>query len=61
MNEETLVGLMIEDKEGVENIQDILSVEGIDFIYIGKMDMHCLMEFHSNREREKMLQLSRKQ
>jgi 4-hydroxy-2-oxoheptanedioate aldolase len=39
MNDETLVGLMIEDKEGVEEIQEILSVKGIDFIFIGKMDM----------------------
>jgi 4-hydroxy-2-oxoheptanedioate aldolase len=39
VNEETLVGLMIEDKDGVDNIEEILSVEGIDFIYIGKMDM----------------------
>jgi 2-keto-3-deoxy-L-rhamnonate aldolase RhmA len=39
VNEETLVGLMIEDKEGVDNIEEILSVEGIDFVYIGKMDM----------------------
>jgi len=39
VNEETLVGLMIEDKEGVDNIEQILSVEGIDFIFIGKMDM----------------------
>lgn len=39
VNEETLVGLMIEDKEGVDNIEEILSVEGIDFIYVGKMDM----------------------
>jgi 4-hydroxy-2-oxoheptanedioate aldolase len=39
VNEETLVGLMIEDKEGVDNIKEILSVKGIDFIYIGKMDM----------------------
>ena len=39
VNEETLVGLMIEDKEGVDNIEEILSVEGIDFIFIGKMDM----------------------
>lgn len=39
VNEETLVGLMIEDKEGVDNIEEILSVQGIDFIYIGKMDM----------------------
>jgi len=39
VNEETLVGLMIEDKEGVDNIEEILSVKGIDFIYVGKMDM----------------------
>jgi len=39
VNEEMLVGLMIEDKEGVDNIKEILSVKGIDFIYIGKMDM----------------------
>jgi 2-keto-3-deoxy-L-rhamnonate aldolase RhmA len=30
---------MIEDKEGVDNIEEILSVKGIDFVYIGKMDM----------------------
>jgi 4-hydroxy-2-oxoheptanedioate aldolase len=39
INEDTLVGLMIEDKEGVENINEILSVRGIDFVQIGKMDM----------------------
>jgi 4-hydroxy-2-oxoheptanedioate aldolase len=39
VNEETLVGLMIEDKEGVENIEEILSVKGVDVVYIGKMDM----------------------
>jgi len=39
VNEETLVGLMIEDREGVDNIGEILSVEGIDFVFIGKMDM----------------------
>lgn len=39
VNEETLVGLMIEDKEGVENIEEILSVNGIDLVFVGKMDM----------------------
>jgi 4-hydroxy-2-oxoheptanedioate aldolase len=39
VNEETLVGLMIEDKEGVDSIEDILSVKGVDVVYIGKMDM----------------------
>ena len=39
VNEETLVGLMIEDREGVDNIEEILSVSGVDVVYIGKMDM----------------------
>jgi 4-hydroxy-2-oxoheptanedioate aldolase len=39
VNEETIVGLMIEDREGVENIEEILSVNGVDVVYIGKMDM----------------------
>lgn len=30
INEETLVGLRIEDKEGVNNIKEILSVKGVD-------------------------------
>ena len=39
VNEETLVGFMIEDREGVEFIEDVLSVKGVDVVYIGKMDM----------------------
>jgi len=39
VNDETLVGLMIEDREGVKAIEEILSVEGVDVVYIGKMDM----------------------
>jgi 4-hydroxy-2-oxoheptanedioate aldolase len=30
---------MIEDREGVDKIDEILSVEGMDMVYIGKMDM----------------------
>ena len=39
VNQETLVGLMIEDREGVDNIEEILSVQGVNVVYIGKMDM----------------------
>ena len=39
VNQETLVGLMIEDKEGVDDIEKILSVQGVNVVYIGKMDM----------------------
>jgi 4-hydroxy-2-oxoheptanedioate aldolase len=36
---DTLVILLIEDMEGVQNIEDILSVDGIDVIFLGAFDM----------------------
>lgn len=38
-NDETLVIAMIESKQAVENIDEILSVEGIDGIFIGPYDL----------------------
>lgn len=38
-NREVLVVLMIEDREGVERIEEILAVPGIDWILEGAMDM----------------------
>lgn len=38
-NQETILMLMIEDKEGVEQIDEILSVEGIDMIMAGAGDL----------------------
>jgi len=37
-NEETLVGVMIEEPEAVENIDSIMSVEGLDFVLFGPSD-----------------------
>ncbi|MBV7486355.1 HpcH/HpaI aldolase/citrate lyase family protein [Bordetella sp. BOR01] len=37
-NRETLVGAMLEDRHAVDNLDDILSVPGIDFFYIGMND-----------------------
>jgi len=37
-NRDTLVVLMIEDQEGVDNLEEILSVEGIDFLFFGSRD-----------------------
>lgn len=37
-NRETLVSIMIEDKEAVDNIDEILSVEGVDAICFGALD-----------------------
>jgi len=39
-NQETLVGIQIETREGADNISEILDVKGIDFIFIGPNDLH---------------------
>lgn len=38
-NDNIIVGAMIEDKEAVDNIEEILSVEGLDLIFIGGFDL----------------------
>ena len=38
-NDEILVFAMIETKEALDNLEDILSVEGIDAVYIGPADL----------------------
>ena len=38
-NEDTLLCVQIEDKEGVEHIDEILSVDGIDMVSSGKNDL----------------------
>jgi len=42
-NEEISVHLMIEDKEAVERAEEIMSVPGIDAIFIGPNDLACSM------------------
>jgi len=38
-NEETLVGILVEGKEGLASLEDIVQVEGIDLIYLGIFDI----------------------
>ena len=38
-NDETAVIVMIESKQGVENIEEILAVEGVDAVFIGPYDL----------------------
>jgi len=42
-NEQTLVAVQIEDIEAVDNIDEILSVEGIDAAFIGPYDLTASM------------------
>ena len=38
-NEETLIIVMIEDPEAVDNLQEILSIEEIDVLFVGRLDL----------------------
>jgi len=38
-NEQTLVGILVEGKTGLANLEEIVKVEGIDFIYLGLFDI----------------------
>jgi 4-hydroxy-2-oxoheptanedioate aldolase len=37
--EDTLVGVLIEGKEGIENLSEIAQVDGVDLIYLGMYDI----------------------
>lgn len=38
-NEDTFVGILVEGKEGLQNLQNICKVDGIDLIYLGIYDI----------------------
>ena len=47
-NDETLVVVMIESAEGVENLSAILSVDGIDVVQIGSSDLSQSLGYHGD-------------
>ena len=38
-NQETMVGILVEGQAGLDNLEDIVKVEGIDLIYLGLFDI----------------------
>ena len=38
-NQETLCGILVEGKEGLANLEEIVKVDGIDLIYLGLFDI----------------------
>jgi 4-hydroxy-2-oxoheptanedioate aldolase len=42
-NEETLVGVIIEGKAGIQNLESILETEALDLVYIGAYDLSQAM------------------
>ena len=55
-NEETLVGVMIEDPEAVENINSIMSVEGLDFVLFGPSDYSISIGFPAPKKNDPKVQ-----
>lgn len=47
-NQETMVIIQIEDSEGVENLESILSVKGIDAVFLGRADLTLSMGLEGN-------------
>ena len=47
-NDQILVMVQIETPEGVANIEEICSVNGLDGIFVGPMDLSCSMGHFAN-------------
>jgi 4-hydroxy-2-oxoheptanedioate aldolase len=54
-NAMTLVCVLIEDLEGAENIEPILSVQGIDIVYLGAFDMSVAAGYSGNVRHPRIL------
>ncbi|AXI00143.1 2,4-dihydroxyhept-2-ene-1,7-dioic acid aldolase [Sporosarcina sp. PTS2304] len=55
-NDEMLVLVAIETPEGVENVEEILAVEGVDGIFVGPMDLATSMGHFCNPANEEVQQ-----
>jgi 2-keto-3-deoxy-L-rhamnonate aldolase RhmA len=47
-NEATLIAVQLEDREAIENIDELLAVDGIDVFFIGPSDLSQSMGFPGN-------------
>ena len=47
-NDATLIAIQLEDKEAIENIDELLEVDGIDVFFIGPSDLSQSMGFPGN-------------
>lgn len=49
-NEETLICLQLEDREALENIEEILDVPGVDVVFLGPSDLSQAFGHAGNRD-----------
>ena len=53
---ETLIGVLVEGQEGIENLADIVHVSGIDLIYLGMYDISQSVGLAGQLEHPKVVQ-----
>jgi len=57
-NEETMAIPLVEEEEGIRNLEDILSVKGLDFIFLGSgdlsMSLGCFGDYESEAVKRHM-------
>ncbi len=58
-NNDIFIGILIEDKRGIECLKDILSVEGIDLIYTGIYDLSQSIGLPGELNHPKVLQIQK--
>lgn len=59
-NENTLVGILVEGKEGIENLKKIADVEGIDLIYLGIYDISQSIGLPGQLNHKKVIETQKK-
>ena len=55
-NEQTFVGIQVEDSAALDNAEEMAAVEGVDFIFLGPGDYSILGGFAGDMEHPKMQQ-----
>ena len=56
MNENILVGTMLETQEGIDNVEEIAAVEGVDILFIGTQDLSIDMGIPGELNHERIHQ-----
>ncbi len=59
-NDEILVAVQIEDRQGVENVDDILAVEGVDAAFIGPYDLSASLGVTAQFDHPRMIEARQK-
>lgn len=59
-NDDTLVGVIIEGKSGIDNLDYISKIDGIDLLYIGTYDISSLLGIPGDVTNKKVIELVKK-